>query len=52
MRLYCSKNVLDDSDDLMAGNLQQATVHRVGNGFLLHRGVNDHTLKVLPPTEN
>lgn len=31
----------------MTGNLQQTAVHRVGNSFFLHRGVNDHPLQVL-----
>lgn len=31
---------------LVAGNLQQARVHRVVDGLLLHGGVHDHTLEL------
>jgi len=31
----------------VAGGLQQAAVHRVGNGFLLNGGVDNHALQVL-----
>ena len=33
--------MLGSSNHLAPGNLEQATVHRVGNGFFLHRGVDD-----------
>jgi hypothetical protein len=32
--------------NLVARDLQQAAVHRVGNGLLLHRGVHDHAFQL------
>jgi len=35
------------TDNLVAGDLQQAAVYRVGNGFFLDRRVDNHALQVL-----
>ena len=36
---------LGSSHHTAPGNLQQAAVHRMGDGFLLHRGVNHHAIE-------
>jgi hypothetical protein len=50
---FLGKRLLDNdaaalgrAGDLVARDLQQAAVHWVRNGLLLHRGVDDHALEL------
>ena len=44
--LECDARALGGADHFVACDLQQAAVHRVRDGFFLHRGVDDHALEL------